>query len=130
MPVVHIEIRRACPPAEERALMAAVHEALVASLQIPAHDRIVRLSVHPPERFACPANVTQPDRFTLIGIDLFAGRSLAAKRRLYAELARRLGELGIPADHLLIRLREIPREDWGANGVCAADVDPGFRIDV
>nr|WP_212749443.1 hypothetical protein [Acinetobacter lwoffii] len=41
------------------------------------------------------------------------------------------GEIGIPADHILIHLRESALENWGIRGGQAAcDVDLGFKVDV
>ena len=95
------------------------------------HDRMVRLVVHAPHRFACPPDRSKPEYFTHISIDAFAGRSLAAKRILYRTLVENLAPFGIPADHVLIMLREIPAENWGVRGGQAAcDIDLGFKIDV
>jgi phenylpyruvate tautomerase PptA (4-oxalocrotonate tautomerase family) len=42
-----------------------------------------------------------------------------------------LGTLGIPPDHVLVLLDEVPRENWGIRGGRAAcDVDLGFKVDV
>jgi phenylpyruvate tautomerase PptA (4-oxalocrotonate tautomerase family) len=42
-----------------------------------------------------------------------------------------LAVLGIPADHILILLRESPLENWGIRGGQAAcDVDLGFQVNV
>lgn len=48
----------------------------------------------------------------------------------FPKLAQRLAVLGIPPDHLLVRLREIPREDWGIKGLSAVDIDLGFEVEV
>lgn len=131
MPAVMIEVRREYTQDQEAALMDAVHRALRASFKILEGDREVRLIAHAPHRFACPPGCTQPERFTLISIDAFAGRSLAAKRALYGGIVDNLERLGIPRDHVKILLREIPAQDWGIRGGQAAcDVDLGFKIDV
>lgn len=68
---------------------------------------------------------------TLVAIDCFAGRSDAAKRVLYADVVRRLGEHGIPANDITIVMREIPQIDWGIrSGLAACDVDLGFDVEV
>jgi phenylpyruvate tautomerase PptA (4-oxalocrotonate tautomerase family) len=91
----------------------------------------VRLVCHEPHRFACPPGLAAPERFTLISIDAFAGRSLDAKRALYAATVANLARVGIPKDHVKVLLREIPRENWGIRGGQAAcDVELGFKIDV
>jgi phenylpyruvate tautomerase PptA (4-oxalocrotonate tautomerase family) len=131
MPSVLIEVRKAYTPEQEVALMTAVHLALQDAFRILPGDRNVRLIVHEPHRFACPPDKTNPDVYTHISIDRFAGRSIEAKRRLYQSIVRRLEVMGIPADHVKILLREIPAQNWGIRGGQAAcDVDLGFKVDV
>src|SRR5688572_5801357 len=114
MPSTTVEVVRQYAPEEETAIVEAVHAALVEGIKIPAEDRTVRLVVHEPHRVAVPPD--KSDRFTLVSIDLFAGRSMDAKRRLYVALVTNLGRLGIPAADVKILLREIPPENWGIRG--------------
>jgi 5-carboxymethyl-2-hydroxymuconate isomerase len=131
MPSVLIEVRRSYSRDEEVALMEAVHAALREAFKILPGDRNVRLVVHEPHRFACPPDRAQPERYTHVSIDAFAGRSLAAKRALYRTIVANLGRLGIPADHVTILLRELPAENWGIRGGQAGcDVELGFKVDV
>jgi phenylpyruvate tautomerase PptA (4-oxalocrotonate tautomerase family) len=66
-----------------------------------------------------------------VSIDAFAGRSLKAKRSLYAQLVENLEGLGIPRDHVKILLREIPLENWGlAGGKLGSEIDLGFKVEV
>lgn len=129
MPNVTIEIRRKYSPEEEERIISAVHRALVEGLKTPEWDRTIRLVTHEPHRFAVPPG--RDDRYTLIDIDLFPGRSLDAKRALYQALVRNLKELGIPPDHTKVLLRESRAENWGIRGgVPACDVELGFKVDV
>jgi len=131
VPTALVEVRRQYSEAEEVAIMDAVHSALVAAFRIPPEDKNVRLIAHEPHRFACSPNRTQPEFFTLVSIDCFAGRSVQAKRNLYTEIVDRLAALGIPRDHVLINLKEIQAENWGIRGGQAAcDVDLGFDVHV
>lgn len=131
MPSTVIEVRRTYSATEEVAIVDAVHEALVAAFRIPPGDKHVRLVVHEPHRFAVPPHLSAPDRATMVAIDCFAGRSVDAKRALYAGIVERLEPLGIPRDHVTITLRDVPREDWGIRGGQAAcDVDLGFEVSV
>ena len=131
MPHVLIETRREYPPAEEVALIDAVHGALQRAFRIPPGDRHVRLLAHAPHRFAVPPDKAQPDRFTQVSVDAFAGRSVDAKRALYREIVESLEPLGIPRDHVSVLVRDIPRENWGIRGgVAACDVDLGFEVNV
>src|SRR5690348_16511493 len=109
MPGAVIEVRRRYPDSEEVAIIDVVHGALVEACRIPAGDKHVRLVVHEAHRFAVPPHLTEPDRATIVSIDCFAGRSLEAKRALYAAIVEGLEHLGIPRDHVTITLREIAR---------------------
>ena len=129
MPNTTIEVRRPYSRAEEEQIIEAVHAALREALKIPEWDRTVRLIVHEAHRFAAPPG--KSDRHTLVDIDLFAGRSLAAKKALYQALVCNLGAYGIPADHIKVLLRESSAENWGVRGgVPASEVELGFKIDV
>ncbi|MFD7155200.1 tautomerase family protein [Kribbella sp. NPDC059898] len=131
MPSAQIEIRREYSEADEAGLIDAVHDALVTAFQIPPQDKDVRLVVHAPHRFACSPRLTQPEYFTLVSIDCFAGRSIDAKRSLYTEIVTNLKPFGIPADHITILVRDLPTTNWGIQaGQAASDLDLAFNINV
>ena len=126
MPSSLIEVRRQYRPAEEAALIDGVHDALVAAFGVAAPDKNVRLVVHEPHRFAVAAKLTEPARATVVTIDCLPGRSLDAKRALYAGIVERFAAIGIPGDHVTILLRESDAQNWGIRGGQAAcDVLPG-----
>ncbi len=89
MPSSLVEVRRRYTQAEEMAIIDAIHGALVAAFLIPAADKHVRLVAHEPHRFSHPPNLAKPERYTLISIDCFAGRSIHAKRNLYSAIVNR-----------------------------------------
>ena len=131
MPSTQVEVRRTYAPETEAAILDAVHESLVAAFAIPVEDKHVRLVVHEPHRFAVPPTLSSPEAYTLVVVACFAGRSVAAKRALYREVSRRLGVLGIPADHITVIVRDIETANWGIRGGQAAcDVDLGFDVNV
>jgi len=131
MPKALVEVRRAYAPDEEVAIMNAVHDALIAAFKIPPQDRTVRLITHEAHRFSCSPELSNPDRYTLVSIDCFAGRTLDAKRRLYREVVERLATRGIPHDHITVVLHEVALENWGIDGGHpASDVDLGFTVQV
>ena len=130
MPSVLIETRRNYTPPEVAAIMEAVHKSLREAFKIPADDRMLRFVSHEPQRFVCPPDRRQPERYTLITIDAFAGRSINAKRELYQCIVDNLEPLGIPHDHVTVLLHEVPRENWGHRGMSGADIDVGFKIEV
>ena len=131
MPSVLIEVRKSYTPEQEVALMEAVQAALVEAFKIPTHDRNVRFVEHAPHRFMLPPDRAQPELATVVTIDAFAGRSLQAKRALYLAVVRNLERLGVPPDHVTIKLHELPKENWGIRGGKAAcDVELGFKVEV
>jgi len=131
MPSALIEVRKQYSREDEIGLSDAVHMAMRGALKLLPGDKNVRLIVHEPHRFACPPAKTQPECYTHISIDLFAGRSLEAKRNLYCAIVASLEPFGIPNDHVKILLREIPRENWGIRGgVPASEVELGFEVEV
>jgi phenylpyruvate tautomerase PptA (4-oxalocrotonate tautomerase family) len=127
MPLVRIETRRWMTRGVKRSVMNAVHDSLVAAFKIPDHDRNQRVLEYDADAFE--ASPGKGERFTIVTIDAFAGRSLEAKRRLYREMASRLESVGIPAADLMVVVHDVPLENWGVRGGQAAcDIDLGFEI--
>jgi phenylpyruvate tautomerase PptA (4-oxalocrotonate tautomerase family) len=129
MPLIRIEIREGWSRTEKSRLLDAIHAAAVEALQIPDEDRTQILTEHPADAFEFPPG--RGERFTLVEVTMFAGRSLDAKRRLYRAVVRHLGRLGIPPSDVLIVLNEVPLENWGIRGgTPASDVDLGFEVGI
>jgi phenylpyruvate tautomerase PptA (4-oxalocrotonate tautomerase family) len=129
MPLIRVEIREGWSRAEKARLLDAVHAAAVEALKILDEDRTQILTEHPADAFELPPG--KGDRFTLIAVTMFAGRSLDAKRRLYQTVVGNLGRLGIPPSDVLVVLHEVPLENWGLRGgTPASEVDLGFEVDV
>ena len=128
MPNATIEIRKQYSREEETGIIDAVHAAMIEGLKIPEGDKTVRLVVHEPHRFPAPPG---DDRYTLVDIDLMAGRSLDAKKALYRAIVNNLKPFGIPGDLIKVLLRESPAENWGIRGgVPASEVELGFEVNV
>ena len=129
MPTAAIEIRRQCSVEEETALIQAVQSAMVAALKVPDWTTSIRLFVHEPHRFQAPPG--KSDRYTLVTIDCFVGRSVGTKRALYQALVDQLGVCGVPADHLKVLVREAPRENWAIRGgVPASEVALEYDVNI
>jgi phenylpyruvate tautomerase PptA (4-oxalocrotonate tautomerase family) len=129
MPLVRIEIVEGRPTTERRAILQAVHEALVEAFGIPEDDRTQRIIEHRPDDFEIPPG--HSDRYVLVEITAFPGRSIDAKRALYGAIVRNLGALDIPAEDVSIVLHEPAIENWGIRGGRSGDeVDLGYRLDV
>src|SRR5919106_6884231 len=111
MPLVRIEILKGRPTAERKRLLQAVHAALVEAFRIPDDDRTQRIIEHDPENFEIPPG--HSERYTLIEITAFPGRSGEAKRNLYRALVKRLGEISIDPMDVSVVILEPTLESWG-----------------
>ena len=131
MPSATIEIRSQYTPAQETMLMEAVHGSIVEAFKVSPVHRNVSLTVHAPHRFVGRTDCPDPERLTNISIFALPGRSVAAKRELYRLLVDRLRALGIPKACVLIRLHELPAENFGVRGgMPLCDVELGYPVNV
>jgi phenylpyruvate tautomerase PptA (4-oxalocrotonate tautomerase family) len=131
MALARIELLEGRTPEEKRALVQAVRAALSEALKAPDEDPLVRLAEYPPEQFSLPYPGRHSDRYALIKVTMFAGRSMDAKRRLYNAMVQRLAALNVPANDVLIVLHEPPMENWGVDGGTPAnEIDVGFKVDI
>ena len=129
MPLVRLEARRGLDAETKLRLLDAVHAALMVAFGIPDRDRNQRFVEYAPEDFEIPAG--RGERFIIVDIVAFAGRSIEAKRRLYQDVADRFHALGIPREDVFIVVHDNPKENWGLRGgIAGCDIDFGFKIDV
>lgn len=128
MPATRIETRRGWIGARRREIIEAVQRGLLTGLEIPETDRCIRLTEYDDDAMIAPPG--KGVSWMVIEITLFSGRSLDAKRRLYAALTEELGAFGIPAADIKIVLVEVAPENWGLRGLPASEIDLGYRIDV
>ena len=71
------------------------------------------------------------DRYTLIEVSMFEGRSEAAKRKLIQALFDNLKHMaGIEPQDVEITLFETPRVNWGIRGVNGEDLTLGYPVRV
>lgn len=130
MPFVKISLLKGKSPEYKCAIFEGVHSALVEAFRIPDHDRHQQIYELDENNFEIPP--AKSNRFVVIEIIAFEGRSLDAKRKLYSAITRNLGAApGIAGDDLLVILQESPRENWCVReGKPASEVDLGFKVDV
>ncbi|HEX5687042.1 MAG TPA: tautomerase family protein [Ideonella sp.] len=129
MPLARIETRRAWPPEQVRAMMDAVYQSFREALKVPEGDRNVRYVEHRPEHWVTPPN--KSDNVTLVEVTMFPGRSLAAKKALYAAIVQRFEALGIAPSDVMIVLNEPLLDNWAVRGgTPASELDLGFSLKV
>ncbi len=129
MPVVKISMIEGWTREEKHAIMDAVHSALIKSFKTPEYERNIRIEEYKNENYILPPG--KSEKYTLVEITAFAGRSIDAKRLLYMNIIDNLKTLGIDAMDIFIIIYEEPLENWGIRGgIPACDLDLGFNINV
>jgi len=129
MAIARIEVVGGLSSVEKRDRLDAVHGALVAALRVPNDDPTVTITEIDPESIILPSGVG--DRYTLVQITMFDGRSSATKKTLYEGLCSGLTSIGIPLSDILIAIVESPTENWGVEGgTPASEVDLGFQVEI
>ena len=128
MPLVKVSLLKGRSIEEKKAILDAIHAALLEAFKISENDRSQRIFEFEPENFDIPEEKTS--NCTIIEIDVFPGRSLDAKRKLYHKLVQNLEEQIQPND-ILVVLKEPPLDNWGVRGgMPASEIDLGFKLDV
>ncbi len=115
MPLVRIEIVKGKSVEYKKEMLEGVHVALMNAIQIEDWDRFQRLYEIEEEFFERSEGKT--DKFTMIEITMFQGRTKEQKAKLYEEIVKELYErLQIQATDIFIVLNEPPNENWGLAG--------------
>jgi 4-oxalocrotonate tautomerase len=116
MPLVEIDLLEGRSEAELDAISDAVHEAMVAVLDVPERDRFQIITERRPGHLRIDPNYLDIDRdeqFLLIRITLSAGRKTDAKQAFYRRVAELLAErIGVRGENLAVIMLENEREDW------------------
>lgn len=127
MPLTTLTMRPGRTTEEKRAILDAVHGALVRAFHIPENDRFQFINEVTEENW----DVARSPGQILVEIKVFSGRSVDAKRALYKGIVDNLGECGVAPTDVFIVVNDLPKENWGIRGGQAAcDVDLGFKTDV
>jgi 4-oxalocrotonate tautomerase len=116
MPLVEIDLLEGRSEAELDAISDAVHEAMVAALDVPERDRFQIITERRPGYLRFNRDYLDIDRdegFVLVRIALAAGRRTDAKQAFYRRLAELLAErTGMRTENLAVVMVEDEREDW------------------
>ena len=110
-------------------LSEAIHESVMEAFRYPKEKRFQRFIALEPEDFVHPDD--RSDRYTVIEISVFEGRSLEAKKALVLALFRNVARrCGIDARDLEITIFETPRANWGIRGVPGDELAIAYDVDV
>jgi 4-oxalocrotonate tautomerase len=116
MPLVEIDLLEGRSEAERDAISDAVHEAMVAELDVPQRDRFQIVNERSPRHLRFDPDyldIDRGERFVLIRITLAVGRATDAKQAFYRRLAGLLAErIGMRTEDVAVVMVENAREDW------------------
>ena len=116
MPLVKIEIIKGKGLEYKKTVLDAVHVALENAIQIENWDRFQRLYEIEDDLFERSESKT--DKFTMIEITMFPGRTKEQKSKLYKEIVKELNQrLGIEPTDIFIVINEPANENWGLAGI-------------
>ena len=115
MPLVKIEIIKGKSLEYKKTVLDAVHVALENAIQIENWDRFQRLYEIEDDLFERSESKT--DKFTMIEITMFPGRTKEQKSKIFEEIVKELNiRLQIKSTDVFIVLNEPPNENWGLAG--------------
>jgi phenylpyruvate tautomerase PptA (4-oxalocrotonate tautomerase family) len=129
MPLAKISILKGRSASDKKKLLDAVHLSLVGAFKIPDNDRTQR--VYEFEHADFEIQDDRSDKYTIIEIIIFPGRSVEAKKKLYKQIFSHLKELGYQDNDATIVLHEQSLDNWRLRGgKSAREIDLGFSLDV
>jgi phenylpyruvate tautomerase PptA (4-oxalocrotonate tautomerase family) len=116
MPLVRISLRAGKSAAFARDVGAAVHRAMLETINVPAQDQFQVLTEHPVHGLVYDPSylgIERTDDVIFIQITLNSGRTLEQKKALYARIAELLSESpGVRPQDVLVNLVEVTKENW------------------
>ena len=121
MPLVTLTLRRTVAPAVKRAMLDAVHHALVAS-GVPPADRFQRVIVPAPGDLVVDPRYPDLDRdrdgdAVIVEVLWSVGRSVKIKRKVAADIAAGVARAGsLEPDDVMVVFVETAWENWAFAG--------------
>jgi 4-oxalocrotonate tautomerase family enzyme len=110
-------------------LSEIIHSCVVDALKYPQDKRAHRFFPLESEDFFFPAG--RSERYTIIEISMFEGRTTETKKRLIRLLYERIEkELDITAQDVEITIFETPKANWGIRGVPGDELELPYRVEV
>ena len=116
MPLVRINLPQATLPADLAAVSSAVHNALVATFNVPEPDKFQAIYRHNPDEMVCTPEfleVEHSQHVVFVQISCSFGRSIDMKKALYAKIAADIAQTSsFKFEDVIIHLLETSRENW------------------
>lgn len=106
-----------------------IHKAVVESIKYPENKKFHRFLGLEKDDFIYPND--RSEKYLIIEISLFEGRSNEAKRTLIKEIYKNLKKaLGIEEIDIEITIFETPKINWGIRGLCGDQLELNYKVEV
>ncbi len=106
-----------------------IHSCVVEALRYPLGKRAHRFLLLDRSEFFYPEG--RSEKYTIVEISMFEGRSVEAKKNLIRLLFRRFGEeLGLEPNDVEITIFETPKANWGFRGLPGDEHVLDYKVDV
>lgn len=113
----------------KRTLSDVIHGCVVEALNYPTDKRAHRFFPLEPDDFYYPAGRTE--RYTILEISMFEGRTVEAKKQLIRLLFERAESgCGIGPQDLEITISETPKHNWGFRGLPGDEHQLDYKVEV
>jgi phenylpyruvate tautomerase PptA (4-oxalocrotonate tautomerase family) len=115
--------------ANRQTISDTIHACVVEALAFPVEKRFHRFMPMLPEDLIVPSDRTE--KYLVIEISLFAGRSIEAKKQLMRLLYAKFDQvLNIGVNDIEIILYEVPRHDWAVRGMPGDELSLSYPVTV
>ncbi len=106
-----------------------IHACVVEALHYPPDKRAHRFFPLEKSDFYYPPD--RSERYTILEISMFEGRSVETKKHLIRLLFERVEqELGIAAKDLEVTVFETPKHNWGFRGSPGDEISLNYKVEV
>jgi hypothetical protein len=113
----------------KRELSDVIHACVVDALQYPSDKRAHRFFPLDDADFFYPSG--RSDRYTILEISMFEGRTVAAKKTLMRLLFERIhAAFGVGPEDLELTITESPKHDWWFRGLPGDEHQLNYKVEV
>jgi phenylpyruvate tautomerase PptA (4-oxalocrotonate tautomerase family) len=120
---------RRCTEPVRSILSDAIHGAVIEALAYPPEKRFHRFILLDDADFVYPSD--RSERYLIIEVSLFEGRSVEVKKRLIRQLYERVASAaGIAPQDIEITIFETPRHAWGIRGLPGDEIGLNYKVEL
>ena len=111
------------------AISNSIHKAVMSALEYPPEKKFHRFISLENEEFIYPDD--RSEKYIIIEISMFEGRTIEAKKTLIRELYSNMGsQAGINTQDIEITIFETPKENWGIRGLPGDELTLSYKVEV